>query len=191
MKNTEVIRTFPEDPQCLTTWEKHSNKMLYVSHKTPIALKRLTVSVSVWKREGEGERDSNVIRWQLTAESCNIEKHPENLDSKHLLEQDACFFTVSNSNPSRACILYNSNNRQNKHKCMGLWGIERLQNAYYDDFFPSPWYKWIFSYVLLQLCLVSILGFVLYGITYLPDERTSVQFICKVSLQTCWHIESE
>ncbi|KAI3371456.1 hypothetical protein L3Q82_024050 [Scortum barcoo] len=30
------------------------------------------------------------------------------------------------------------------------------------------------------LCLVSILGFILYCITYLPDERTSMQFICKL-----------
>ncbi|XP_034735276.1 sarcospan [Etheostoma cragini] len=30
------------------------------------------------------------------------------------------------------------------------------------------------------LCLVSILGFVLYCITYLPDERTSMQFIGKL-----------
>ncbi|KAM8750244.1 sarcospan [Acanthopagrus schlegelii] len=30
------------------------------------------------------------------------------------------------------------------------------------------------------LCLVSILGFILYFITYLPDERTSMQFICKL-----------
>ncbi|XP_030588033.1 sarcospan [Archocentrus centrarchus] len=30
------------------------------------------------------------------------------------------------------------------------------------------------------LCLVSILGFVLYCITYLPDERTSKQFIVKL-----------
>lgn len=30
------------------------------------------------------------------------------------------------------------------------------------------------------LCLVSILGFILYCITYLPDERTSMQFIAKL-----------
>lgn len=30
------------------------------------------------------------------------------------------------------------------------------------------------------LCIVSILGFILYCITYLPDERTSLQFICKL-----------
>ncbi|XP_008294221.1 sarcospan [Stegastes partitus] len=30
------------------------------------------------------------------------------------------------------------------------------------------------------LCLVSILGFILYCITYLPDERTSAQFIAKL-----------
>lgn len=30
------------------------------------------------------------------------------------------------------------------------------------------------------LCLVSILGFILYCITYVPDERTSAQFICKL-----------
>ncbi|CAG03430.1 unnamed protein product, partial [Tetraodon nigroviridis] len=30
------------------------------------------------------------------------------------------------------------------------------------------------------LCLVSVLGFILYCITYLPDERTSAQFICEV-----------
>lgn len=29
------------------------------------------------------------------------------------------------------------------------------------------------------LCLVSILGFILYCVTYLPDERTSMQFIAK------------
>ncbi|XP_003967330.2 sarcospan [Takifugu rubripes] len=32
----------------------------------------------------------------------------------------------------------------------------------------------------ITLCLVSILGFILYCITYVPDERTSAQFICKV-----------
>ncbi|XP_054476698.1 sarcospan [Anoplopoma fimbria] len=30
------------------------------------------------------------------------------------------------------------------------------------------------------LCLVSILGFILYCITYIPDERTSTQFIGKI-----------
>ncbi|KAM9377445.1 sarcospan [Pholidichthys leucotaenia] len=30
------------------------------------------------------------------------------------------------------------------------------------------------------LCIVSILGFILYCITYLPDERTSLQFIVKL-----------
>uniref|UniRef100_A0A3Q3XBC2 Uncharacterized protein n=1 Tax=Mola mola TaxID=94237 RepID=A0A3Q3XBC2_MOLML len=30
------------------------------------------------------------------------------------------------------------------------------------------------------LCLISILGFVLYCITYHPDERSTVQFICKL-----------
>uniref|UniRef100_A0A8D3ECD3 Sarcospan (Kras oncogene-associated gene) n=1 Tax=Scophthalmus maximus TaxID=52904 RepID=A0A8D3ECD3_SCOMX len=30
------------------------------------------------------------------------------------------------------------------------------------------------------LCLVSILGFILYCITYVPDERTSLQFIVKL-----------
>ncbi|XP_076840852.1 sarcospan [Brachyhypopomus gauderio] len=30
------------------------------------------------------------------------------------------------------------------------------------------------------LCVVSVVGFVLYGITYLPDENTSVQFVVKV-----------
>lgn len=40
--------------------------------------------------------------------------------------------------------------------------------------------------VLLQLCLVSILGFILYCINYLPDERSSKQFIVKVSLHACW-----
>ncbi|XP_030646837.1 sarcospan [Chanos chanos] len=30
------------------------------------------------------------------------------------------------------------------------------------------------------LCVVSILGFMLYCITYLPDERTSMQFIAKL-----------
>ncbi|KAK2842101.1 hypothetical protein Q5P01_012301 [Channa striata] len=30
------------------------------------------------------------------------------------------------------------------------------------------------------LCLVSILGFILYCVTYVPDERTSVQFIVKL-----------
>ncbi|XP_029379188.1 sarcospan [Echeneis naucrates] len=30
------------------------------------------------------------------------------------------------------------------------------------------------------LCLVSILGFILYCITYLPDERSSMQFIVKL-----------
>ncbi|XP_054864909.1 sarcospan [Amphiprion ocellaris] len=30
------------------------------------------------------------------------------------------------------------------------------------------------------LCLVSILGFILYCVTYLPDERTSMQFIAKL-----------
>ncbi|XP_040894471.1 sarcospan [Toxotes jaculatrix] len=30
------------------------------------------------------------------------------------------------------------------------------------------------------LCLVSILGFILYCITYVPDERTSMQFIFKL-----------
>lgn len=34
--------------------------------------------------------------------------------------------------------------------------------------------------VVLQLCIVSALGFVLYFITYLPDERTYTQFIIKV-----------
>lgn len=33
---------------------------------------------------------------------------------------------------------------------------------------------------LLQMCVVALLGFVLYLITYLPDERTSMQFITKV-----------
>ncbi|KAM8890779.1 sarcospan [Spinachia spinachia] len=32
----------------------------------------------------------------------------------------------------------------------------------------------------LILCLVSILGFILYCVTYLPDERTSIQFIVKI-----------
>ncbi|KAM9351752.1 sarcospan [Symphorus nematophorus] len=32
----------------------------------------------------------------------------------------------------------------------------------------------------IVLCLVSILGFILYCITYLPDERSSLQFICKL-----------
>ncbi|KAK1785215.1 hypothetical protein P4O66_018220 [Electrophorus voltai] len=32
----------------------------------------------------------------------------------------------------------------------------------------------------ILLCVVSILGFVLYGITYLPDESTTMQFIVKV-----------
>lgn len=36
----------------------------------------------------------------------------------------------------------------------------------------------------LQLCLVSILGFILYCINYQPDEQSSLQFIVKVSLQT-------
>ncbi|XP_019895972.2 sarcospan isoform X2 [Esox lucius] len=31
-----------------------------------------------------------------------------------------------------------------------------------------------------QLCLVSFLGFLLYCITYLPDEKTSMQFIAKL-----------
>uniref|UniRef100_G3PCY2 Sarcospan (Kras oncogene-associated gene) n=1 Tax=Gasterosteus aculeatus aculeatus TaxID=481459 RepID=G3PCY2_GASAC len=30
------------------------------------------------------------------------------------------------------------------------------------------------------LCLVSIPGFILYCVTYLPDERTSIQFIVKI-----------
>ncbi|XP_047452655.1 sarcospan [Mugil cephalus] len=30
------------------------------------------------------------------------------------------------------------------------------------------------------LCLVSILGFILYCITYIPDERTSMQFVIKL-----------
>lgn len=30
------------------------------------------------------------------------------------------------------------------------------------------------------LCVVSLLGFILYCITYLPDERTSMQFIAKL-----------
>ncbi|KAF3688971.1 Sarcospan K-ras oncogene-associated protein Kirsten-ras-associated protein [Channa argus] len=30
------------------------------------------------------------------------------------------------------------------------------------------------------LCLVSILGFILYCVTYVPDERTSLQFIVKL-----------
>lgn len=30
------------------------------------------------------------------------------------------------------------------------------------------------------LCLASVLGFILYCITYLPDEKTSVQFIAKL-----------
>lgn len=38
--------------------------------------------------------------------------------------------------------------------------------------------------VLLQLCLVSILGFILYCVAYIPDERTSMQFIVKVGLRT-------
>lgn len=41
--------------------------------------------------------------------------------------------------------------------------------------------------VLLQLCLVSILGFILYCINYLPDERSSMQFFVKVSRHTPWH----
>lgn len=43
-----------------------------------------------------------------------------------------------------------------------------------------------FFSVMFQLCLVSILGFVLYCITYVPDERTSKQFIVKVSLAKAW-----
>uniref|UniRef100_A0A3Q1CR88 Sarcospan (Kras oncogene-associated gene) n=1 Tax=Amphiprion ocellaris TaxID=80972 RepID=A0A3Q1CR88_AMPOC len=35
------------------------------------------------------------------------------------------------------------------------------------------------------LCLVSILGFILYCVTYLPDERTSMQFIAKVRNCNC------
>lgn len=42
-------------------------------------------------------------------------------------------------------------------------------------------------FCVLQLCLVSIVGFILYCIDYLPDERSSMQFIIKVSLHTPGH----
>lgn len=41
-----------------------------------------------------------------------------------------------------------------------------------------------FCGVSLQLCVVSIVGLILYCITYVPDERTSMQFIVKVRLHT-------
>ena len=56
VKNTEVIRNFPENPEYWKTWEKHLNKMLNVGHKTPIALKTQSVSVSERERERERER---------------------------------------------------------------------------------------------------------------------------------------
>lgn len=68
-------------------------------------------------------------------------------------------------------------------------GVIRLQNEYYVIFIVLIRVNLIkqckiFSGMLLQLCLVSILGFILYCITYLPDERTSMQFIGKVSPHT-------
>ena len=33
----------------------------------------------------------------------------------------------------------------------------------------------------VQLCLTSVVGFVLYCVTYVPEERTAKQFIAKVT----------
>ena len=38
----------------------------------------------------------------------------------------------------------------------------------------------------VQLCLTSMVGFVLYCITYVPEERTTKQFIAKVTITTSW-----
>ncbi|KAL6479000.1 hypothetical protein MHYP_G00124330 [Metynnis hypsauchen] len=49
--------------------------------------------------------------------------------------------------------------------------------------FPTAWAKheaMISAHITKSLCVVSIVGFVLYCITYLPDERTSMQFIIKL-----------
>lgn len=63
--------------------------------------------------------------------------------------------------------------------------LKDYKNKYSVDIFIVPIrvnLVKLFSDVLLQLCLVSIAGFILYYITYLPEERTSGQFIAKVSL---------
>lgn len=68
---------------------------------------------------------------------------------------------------------------------MSLFGIfkERRAKKCQD---VSEYHQIILT-VLLQLCLVSILGFILCCVTYIPDERSSMQFIVKVSLHTSLH----
>lgn len=69
-------------PLYIKTWEKHSNKMLHVGHKTLIVLRRLWACVCERQREEGG---NNVIRWQLAAESCNqptLREDVKNLESE-------------------------------------------------------------------------------------------------------------
>lgn len=65
-------------------------------------------------------------------------------------------------------------------KLSSLEGMGLFQSLWCRNWYFMTCDCCMFSAVLLQLCLVSILGFILYCITYLPDERTSMQFIVKV-----------
>lgn len=111
-------------------------------------------------------------------QSCNIKRQPENPDSELRTKR---LFLYCIQQHTHTFILCNSN----KHVLKGFpatlkatkWALCWHHRPEVSDFL-----KWC-SDLLLQLCLVSILGFILYFITYLPDERTSMQFICKVSLQ--------
>lgn len=111
-------------------------------------------------------------------QSCNIKRQPENPDSELRTKR---LFLYCIQQHTHTFILCNSN----KHVLKGFpatlkatkWALCWHHRPDISDFL-----KWC-SDLLLQLCLVSILGFILYFITYLPDERTSMQFICKVSLQ--------
>lgn len=44
----------------------------------------------------------------------------------------------------------------------------------------------VVAILFLQLCVVAIVGFILYCVTYHPDERSTVQFIVKVGLLCAW-----
>lgn len=142
-------------------------------------------------RGERGGRESNVIRWQLTAESCNhaiLRDTPENRGTKYFLEQDLCFYTVSHSkHTDPTSYIYTARQQQGTHAWAALFVILKDYKMSIIVIFSLCWYILcqMCSNVLLQLCLISILGFILYCVTYLPDERTSMQFICKVSLHVC------
>lgn len=120
------------------------------------------VRVCVWERGGE--RKSNVIRWQLTAESFNTETHSPS--------QDACFYIVYQQtwwHSTLNCIFMALLNW--KLLVFLMWFHKKKEKSHLRN-----------AASLLQLCLVSLVGFILYCINYLPDEKTSMQFVVKVSL---------